>query len=128
MIPRFIKDRVRKYDICWGFKIWSFGSRLLELWYIPANYEIIPHSHPNEHITLVPLYGSVRAFRRDGEKAKAEEVKTKLGGRYKIPAGWIHWFIPTNSKPFIFLNFSTWKSGVVPTSAAQDFKTYARQS
>jgi quercetin dioxygenase-like cupin family protein len=115
-----------KYEKCYGMTLYSIGRYRAELWFVAPNYEIIPHSHPEENIELMFLFGRT-TFKRLVKmfyKERYEYVKTRwkfFGKCFSVPAGTTHWFA-TTSWPLVFINFQTFLPGHKPKSAAQDFK------
>lgn len=111
----------RVYDKkCFGLSLPAFGRFKLEFWFICPRYEIKPHSHPNQDIELMLLFGHNVLLTRNGN----EKFKAKIWNIFKvfsIPAGVTHTF-SVSRFPLIFMNIEKWKVGVKPTSAADDFK------
>jgi hypothetical protein len=112
-----------RYDCCRGITLWRWGQFNIEAWWCPRWYEIVPHSHPNEAIELVPLWGHATFYRQSPEGV-VESVcvdHRRWFRRHTVPMGWRHWFTVGASHPLVFLNLSWWRQGVKPSSAADDF-------
>lgn len=120
-----------RHEKCVGLTLWRFGRRNVEIWYCPRGYEIKPHSHPNERIELMYIFGKTTFFRRKPDYNFAgywlpqeESFKPKwyhIFRCFTVDYGQIHWFKVSNL-PLIFINFSKFWQGYKPTSAAIDFK------
>lgn len=124
---------IKRYEKCWGLSFPAIGRWKLELWLCMPNYKIREHSHDNQDIKLMFLFGKYVRFHR----TKVDEL---LGEAYlatfprdlfkifNIRAGDRHWFEVSNW-PLIFLNIEHWKPGATITSAAVDLhltnNTYA---
>jgi len=111
---------------CVGVTLFKWGQRKWELWYVPANYVIEPHSHPSEDIDLMVLRGAdTYLYRMNPETGVTDAVTCKFpdhfGKRFTIPAGYTHGF-SVSTRPLVFINFAKWKPGVKVTSAAVDFQ------
>jgi hypothetical protein len=128
VIERFRKAIFHRYDYCRGLTLWRKGQRNVEAWWCPSGYEIIPHSHPNETIELIPLFGWATFHRQKkvaGEWLPAESVVVtprRWFRKHTVPMGCLHWFTVGRRMPLIFLNVSVWRDGVKPTTAAEDFE------
>jgi len=117
---------IKKYSYgpcrVWSFK--PFGFIKVELVWAPKNYEIVEHSHPNQDIELIVLWGkNVYLERTELGKVAPDFYITSMPKsifkRFSIRAGDTHWF-KTSKTNFLFLNVEFWKTE--PTSAAVDFK------
>lgn len=115
----------RRYDVCRGLLLFKFMNRTVELWYCPKGYVIPEHSHPNEDIELMYLFGSTSFYRRRPYGFKLADSLTlewcDFGRCFSVPAGWSHWFV-VGKLPLVFINFAKWKKGVKPSSASVDFE------
>lgn len=115
---------IRRHEKCVGFLLFKFRQFTAELWYCPSNYVIAEHSHPNEDIELMFLFGSTIFYRREDPALNEEFYIPKWYHAFRcfsVPAGFSHRFLVGN-KPLLFINFASWKAGVTPTSASVDFK------
>lgn len=114
---------IHKHEICWVFSLPAIGKYKIELVYCPPNYAIKPHSHNNQDIKLIYLFGhNTRLFRceSDGTKLVSFLARIRFTGKvFTIRAGNIHWFT-VSRWPFIFLNCERWKCK--PSSATIDFQ------
>lgn len=113
---------IRKHESCVGLLLYKFGQYTAELWYCPAHYVIKEHSHPQEDIELMFLYGSTIFFRRKDEQEDSFVSKWYHCFKcFSVPAGWSHHFL-VGRRPLLFINFAKWKKGITPTSASVDFQ------
>ena len=109
---------------CVGITLFRFGQRNIELWFINAEYTIEKHSHPEENIELMFLFGFGTTFFR---KTKTNTDKffprwpLDMFKRFSVRAGDIHWFT-TTTWPLVFINFSWFIGNYNAKSAASDFK------
>lgn len=123
-----------RYEKCIGLTLLRFWKWNVELWYCPSGYRIKPHSHPNEHIELMYVFGRTTFYRVinwttptafgpfSGETQQSYTPKWyHFGRRFTVRPGIVHWFEVSN-KPLIFINFATFINGHRPTSASIDFK------
>lgn len=123
-----------RHERCIGLTLWRFGQKNIELWYCPSGYEIKPHSHPNEKIELMYLFGDTEFFRIVEKMhdfvfgkhmgVRSESFKPKwyhVFRKFTIDYGVVHWF-KVSKLPLIFINIATFKDGHKPVSAAVDFK------
>ena len=112
------------YGPCFGISIYQRNQLSVELWFVPPQYEIPAHSHPNEHIELYHVYGR-SLFSREcpiDKRHRCAMMDTfSWLQHFTVPAGWNHWFSTTKTW-LIFFNVAKWKDGVKPTSASEDFK------
>lgn len=114
---------IHRHDNCWGFKLFQFGQRMVQVWFCPRGYLIERHSHEDQDIELAFVYGRAIFCKTKGDKVKSAVV-SGFGNpfhTFSVPAGTIHWF-SVSDRPLIFINYSKWKKGIKPTSAAIDFK------
>lgn len=114
-----------RVDRCRGMTLFRSDRVTSEIWFCPPGYEIERHSHDNEHIELIPLFGFGRFYRQPSAAQPAETVDVgplRWFRRHTVPMGWVHWFTVGLRLPLIFVNVSRWRKGVTPTSAAHDFQ------
>lgn len=114
----------RKHEVCRGLLLYKIGRYTAELWFCPSGYEIKEHSHPQEDIELMFLFGNTTFFRRQKVGMQEEPFRPlwkHVGKCSTVPAGWSHRF-EVGKWPLLFINFAKWKSGVEPTSASVDFE------
>ena len=112
------------HDRCRGLTLWRWGRLNVELWFCPAGYEIVPHSHPLEDIELVPLFGWCTFIREDALRLVGQRIECsprRWFRKHSVPAGWVHWFKVGRKVPLVFINVARWKPGVPITSASEDF-------
>lgn len=123
---------INYHESCVGIVLFKWRQKFIQLWYCPKGYEIKPHSHPEEDIELMYLFGSTVFYRQNqninyiirGWLDNPESYKPKwynVFRRFSVPANTKHWFI-VSKWPLIFINFSTFSEGNKPKSAAVDFK------
>lgn len=127
-----------RHERCVGLRLWKSKTRFVQLWYCPTGYKVEPHSHNDEQIELMYLFGKTEFWRTKIEysdvfKSKDgtihEHVKENEGFKprwyhmfksFTVKAGQIHWFT-VSTMPLVFINFATFLNGKEPTSAAIDF-------
>lgn len=116
--------RIVRHERCIGISLPSIGRWKLEFWFAPAGYRIAEHTHDQEDIKLVLLFGhNILFHRRKRDELLGESYFARfknIGRVFTINAGDSHWFEVSNW-PLVFLNIERWKDGVKPTSAAHDF-------
>ncbi len=115
--------KIERYDKCVGLSFKPRGRRKIEIWFVPRKYEIIPHSHPNQDIKLIFLFGhNINFYRRKLNALLPDFFRAKfwnIGKSFNIRAGDIHYF-KVSSFPLLFLNIEQWHTDNI-TSAATDF-------
>lgn len=127
---------INKYEKCWILSFSSIGRWKLELVYCPPNYEIQPHTHNQQDIKLIFLFGhNIRFFRQrpNGKLISFLARIRHIGKVFTIRANDIHYF-NVSRWPLLFLNIERWKTK--PSSAAIDLqltnstkeKDYARKT
>lgn len=112
-----------KYEKCYGVTLPHVGRKQIEFWFCLPHYSIRPHTHNNENIKLVFLFGNNVRFHRlkkgyllgDTYLAKWNNI----GRTFTINAGDLHHFDVSNF-PLVFMNVETWLTE--PTSAAHDLQ------
>lgn len=111
---------------CYGITLFRGFKRNIEVWFCPSNFEIIKHSHPDEEIELMYIFGKT-TFHREADLGKGgfwyENFTPKwyhMFRSFTVRAGVVHWFTVSNW-PLIFINFSCFIKGN-PRSASVDFK------
>lgn len=120
---------INRHGPCVGIKLFSYGQRFVQLWYIPPGYTIEPHSHDDEDIELMYLCGKTVFFKDKGGDPIVvipERFKPRwyhIFRKFTVKAGTVHWFSTTNT-PLIFINFSKFLPGNKPRSAAKDFNIH----
>ena len=110
------------YESCKIWRLFRYREYQIELVYAPAGYSIKPHTHGNQNIKLMLLFGNnIRFFRqRTGEKLLCFQARFKhIFKIFTINAGDMHYFT-VSTCPLVFLNFERWL--VKPTSAAIDLQ------
>ena len=115
---------LNRYDSCRGLTLFKWGQLRVEVWYCPAGYTIIEHSHPSEDVELMYVFGSTTFYRRDIRDDKVESVKCGikyLFRKFSVRFFHSHWF-SVGRLPLIFINFQRFLPGNKPVSAAIDFK------
>ena len=113
-----------KYESCIGIPLFKSKCRYVELWYCPKGYVIKEHSHPNEHIELMYIFGKTIFYRRNPETEDEDILEPawfQFMKCFTVPAGFFHYFKVSNL-PLIFINFSRFLNNTKPTSASVDFK------
>ena len=117
-----LKTYLNKHESCFGIVLFRSAIRFVQVWFCAAGYTIESHSHPHEDIELMFVFGSTTFFRQvDGQTQSFTPKWYHVGRRFTVSAGTVHWF--TVSKwPLVFINFSRFKDGYKPVSAAIDFQ------
>ncbi len=113
---------INRYGPCWLLTLFKFKRLQIELVYCPPHYEITPHSHDNQDIKLVFLFGhNIRFFRwRSGQGLISFFARSRhIFKVFTINSGDIHYF-RVSRWPLIFINIERWKC--VPSSASIDFQ------
>lgn len=91
----------------------------------------MPHSHNDQHIELMYLFGKTTFFREKKTLFPTTEGFTprwyNVFKRFTVNAGQVHSF-SVSSLPLVFVNFATFINGIEPTSAAIDFHITYGQS
>lgn len=114
-----------KHESCRGMVLWKSKRHFVQIWYCPRGYRIKPHSHPNEAVELMYLFGNAKFFKK--EKRAVPMIRYFQPKWYhfmkcfSIGYDEIHWFTVSNL-PLIFINFAKFKPGHTPMSASQDWK------
>lgn len=117
---------LKRYEKCVGISFPAIGRYKIEIWTAPKGYCIEPHTHNNEDIKLLFLFGHNVTFWRKRPEDVWQKFKAKfwnIGRVFNIRAGDIHSFDVSNTR-LVFLNLEIWKVGVKPTSASEDFQKY----
>lgn len=113
-----------KYECCRGITLFSFGRYRAEIWFIPANYKIVEHSHPEENVELMFIFGRTKFFRRCLRTGRVDWLNTKwnmIGRCFTVKCSDSHWF-ETNEWPLVFINFQSFLKPENKKSACEDFK------
>ena len=112
------------YGPCRGITLFRYEQLRVELWYIPAGYDIVEHRHPKEDVELMYIFGSSAFFRRDIRVGMPEMFEPKfprdLFKTFSVKHFHSHWF-SVGKIPLVFINFQTFLAGNEPVSAADDF-------
>jgi hypothetical protein len=128
---------LKRYERCIGLSFPAIGRFKIEIWFCPPGYTIREHTHPNEDIKLILLFGHQVKFhrRKKGESDNCSFMARfrHIGRVFTINAGDAHFF-EVSKWPLVFMNVEKWKDGVTPTSASDDLhltsakeNIYARQ-
>lgn len=100
-----------------GVVLWRWGSVQVELWYLPAEERILPHTHPRIDSTLYLFsWDADIGVRRPGEHWDYG-AGGWLGKRFRIGPRDQHWI--STWSPTLVLNVQRWVGS--PTSAAVDW-------
>lgn len=112
-----------KHEGCIGLTLFRAFRFNIEIWFCPKGYSIKPHSHPEEHIELMYIYGRTVFHRISdaGIKQFFEPEWYHIFNTFTVARGTIHWF-EVSDRPLIFINIAKFKKGHKPKSAAKDFK------
>ena len=113
---------LKRYERCIGLSLPAIGRWKIEFWFCPANYRIQEHTHDQEDIKLILLFGhEVRFHRRKKSEMLGQAHLARwrdIGRVFTINAGDAHWF-EVSDYPLIFCNIEHWHCK--PTSACIDF-------
>lgn len=111
-----------RHERCVGFKLWSTKTRFVQLWYCPRGYRVEAHSHNDQNIELMYVFGMTTFYRISDTLESFRPRWKHIFRSFSVKAGQVHWFT-VSSLPLIFINFATFIDGKKPTSAAIDFHT-----
>lgn len=113
----------KHYESCRGISFPSFGNWKLEIWFCKPGYTIREHTHAQEDIKLIFLFGHyVKFHRRKKNEFLGESFLARIkdiGRIFTINAGDAHYFEVSNW-PLVFLNIEKWHCK--PTSASEDLQ------
>lgn len=115
---------VNTYGPCVGLTLYRVGIHRAECWYIPAWYTIVEHTHPNENVELMFIFGKTNFWRRNLTTGVIKSVETSwrfFARRFSVKYFHSHKFT-TTSWPLVFINFQTFLFDMKPKSAAEDFQ------
>lgn len=117
---------IHRHEKCIGVKLYSNKTKYIELWFCPRGYEVKPHSHNDQHIELMYLFGKTSFSRINVDNVNHIFTETftpkwyHMFRKFTVKAGQLHYF-SVSSLPLIFVNFATFIDGKIPVSAAIDF-------
>src|SRR4051812_44127042 len=97
---------IERYESCWILSLPAIGKYKIEFVYAPSGYEIAPHTHSNQDIKLMLLFGhNVRFFRQNAKDGLVNFMARfrHIGRIFTINAGDIHYF-KVSKWPLIFMN------------------------
>lgn len=112
---------IDRHGPCVGLRLFKSKTRFIQLWFCPEYYVIEQHSHPDEHIELMYLFGSTTFYRLGGHIEWFTPKWYDMFKTFSVKPGVVHWFNVTN-QPLVFINWSKFNPGKTPVSAAVDFK------
>lgn len=111
-----------RHGPCFGITLFKWKHYRIEIWKFPSNYTIEKHSHPNENIEVLYLFGNATFYRIKPENHELVIWKSDYIPKFlSLPAGYIHWFI-VGKLPLVAINFSRFLNGHESVSACEDFK------
>ena len=115
---------INRHDNCVGLRLWKWGQTQIELWFCPKNYNIGRHSHNQQDIEIMFLFGAPHFWRRENGIETSAHLRwpRNLLDVFSIRRGVVHSF-HTGRLPMVVLSIERWQPGVSPTSAATDFQT-----
>lgn len=114
---------INRHEKCVGIRLWKSKTRFIQLWYCPRGYDVKPHSHNDQHIELMYLFGKTTISRITSQTVEWFTPKWyHIFRKFTVRKGQIHWFT-VSSLPLVFINFATFIDGKRPVSAAIDFHT-----
>ena len=105
-----------EYKNAKGYGFWKSSKRYFELWIFPAGFDISSHSHPDENIETMLLFGKATFCRKSPSHNGVKQFKktglfSNMFRCLSIPAGDLHWFIVDFKWPLIVINFSSFIKG-----------------
>ena len=111
-----------KKDSCRGITLFRFGRRKLELWFVPADYACVEHTHKDSDGEFFVVYGKGRdIWRRIGAESQCYDITNRNYFKWlTVRANVVHGFSP-GATPMVFLCWETYRKGVKVTSPAIDF-------
>lgn len=130
---------IQHKDSCWGFTLFRFGRRQLQIWFVPADYACEEHTHQDSDGEFFVVYGKGRNIYRN---VISEDCLTQRSSdwpvwdshfkqQYNISTRkYFKWFtvkkntphgFSRGSSPMLFLCWQTYRKGVKVTSPAIDF-------
>lgn len=123
-------------DRCIGLTLFRFGRRKLELWFVPANYACVEHTHKDSDGEFFVVYGRGRDIWRktwphwlSGAMCQIEVyniTNRHYFKTYTVRANTPHGF-SVGSTLMVFLCWETYRKGVPVTSPAVDFHPVTTQ-
>lgn len=125
---------IDRHGPCIGLRLFKSKKRFIQLWYCPRNYQVESHSHNDQNIELMYLFGKTTFHRVKDEVTGAgtffethyplvESFTPRwyhIFTRFTVRCAQVHWF-SVSYLPLIFVNFAIFIDGKEPTSAAIDF-------
>ena len=115
---------IHRYESCIGIPLFKSKHHYVEIWYCPVGYKIKEHSHPNEYVELMYIFGRTTFYRRKEPYELEQSFRPKwyhIFRTFSVPFGFFHRFEVSNL-PLIFINFSRFFVDCKPVSASVDFK------
>ncbi len=94
----------RRVRHCFGLTLWQGRKNHVALW---VCFGGLPrHSHPGQHVEVMPVFGFAQFCRVNPETNELQKVTVSpstWGYWFSIPVGWDHWFFIL-CKPLVFVN------------------------
>lgn len=115
-----------RHERCVGLRLWKSKTRFVQLWYCPRGYEVELHSHNDQNIELMYLFGKTTFSRINVDNVNHLFTETftpkwkHIFRKFTVKAGQLHYF-SVSTLPLVFVNFATFLPGNKPVSAAIDF-------
>lgn len=103
---------------CYGLQLLRLWSWTFTVWYVPITTKLLPHTHPDQHVIIIVLFGLRTTFNRI-RPGIADSLVTRNawpGSVHVTPNGWAH-FANKGSDgkprrgPFIYLSIIKWLDG-----------------
>lgn len=103
---------------CYGLQLLRLWSWTFTVWWVPRTTKLMPHTHPNQDVTIITLFGLRTTFNRM-RPGIADSLVTRQAWPLSIhytPCNWVH-FANKGSEgkprvgPFIYLSIIHWLDG-----------------
>jgi hypothetical protein len=113
-----------KHRGCYGLQLLRIRNYTVSFWIVPRNTKLMPHSHPNQVVYIIPLFCIRTTFNRCPENTfglfpgKVETFRAWPFKCYVTPNGYVHFANKSHETkprigPFIFINIIKWIDGNV---------------
>lgn len=109
-----------RHEKCFGITLYRFGRYRAEIWFCAPLYNIVEHSHFEEDVELMHIYGDTKFTRRNLWNGAIESVIPRMFQKFSVRHYHSHWF-SVGKKWLVFINFQKFRKNYKPKSAAIDF-------
>lgn len=113
---------IARYGPCWGLTLFRWGRLKVELWFSPADYSPLEHTHDDSDGEFMVLWSRNREIYRliNGQREAYIANTPEVWGRwFSVRAGTPHSFGKGDSC-MVWLCVERWKPGSKVTSVATD--------